>query len=555
MFITPIQAQLTRASRTTLLFLASIVGLLLAATSANVAGLLMSRLLVREHELRVRAALGAAARRLIQQLLTEAALLVGLSATLALALVMVSLRVFAAVVPAFAPDVDLTSMDARLFVIALGVALLTAGVFAVGPAIVVSRRSCVGIAQVGGGHRRSLGWFGRGLVVSQVWIALVLLTATTASLATVVGLMRRDVGFHNDRAFVFEVTLPATRYGSAAAVTDLLDRLEARLRAVPGVVRVGATNHVPGSSAMTVGAGLSITEHHDSRGPTAPPTYALALTATPDYFRTMGIQLVAGRSFESTDRRGTTPVVILSDTAARVLASNPASLLGQHIPLGSLSTSGGTDAEIVGIVRGVRLHDDGGEAPRQLYWPVSQAEVTGSLGVAVEADGHMDDAIAGVRQAMREIDGDLAMYHVDQVADLKARALATERLTVAIAGIFAAIALVLCACGSYGVLAQHVAQRTREIGVRMALGADRRRVRWMVVRTGLSLALVGLTAGGLTVGLTFRAAAGFVPLLGRPSPILMAADACVLVTVTCLAAWIPARRASSIDPAEALRAD
>lgn len=548
--VRPLRDRLVGGARPTLVFLAGVVGLLLAATCANVAGLLLARLRVRGRELLVRSALGASRGRLVRQLLIECFVLTGPAAALGLLGSIATVRLFAASVPTFAPDVDLTTPDARFFVVGVAVSLVTAVVFAFGPALLASRKPASEILREGATPRRRARWLGQVLVVSQVAVALVLLAATSAALAVVVRLARIDLGFTNERAVVFELTLPNSRYGTAAAKVDFLDRLETRLRSSPLVVAAGTTDYVPGSTHMGIGVGLQLAGHEPPRGERL---IASLLSATPDYFRTMGIPIRAGRSFLPTDRTGTAPVAIVSEAAARALEPG-GNVVGQRLLLNFGRAP--TEIEIVGVSASVRNRAVIGDAPRQIYRPVGQGVMGGSAGVAVDlAAGSDASGLAFARTVVHEIDPELPLYNVTRVKDLRARFLATERLTLAMTAIFGGLALALSAIGLFGVLSQLVAQRTREIGIRMALGANRGRLRASVVGTGLRLAGAGVVVGAAASALAWRGLTHVVPTLAAASWTSLGLDAIVLLAVAALAAWVPARRASSIDPMHALRTE
>jgi predicted permease len=547
--VTPLQDDLTINLRPTLLFLTGVVALLLAVTSANIAGLILSRLRTRERELLVRTALGAPRGRLVRQVATECAMLGGGGAAVGWVLAVWTVHLFRAAMPAFAPDADLTSLDLRFFAVGLFVAFATTLLFGLGPALAAGRQKTGEALRHALLPSRRSRWLSQGLVISQVAVSLMLLVAGSAALAVLVKLTRVDLGFRNDRAVVFELTLPASRYERTEAIADFWNRLEARLAALPGLVHAGATSYAPGSRQIGVGVRLRLA------GVTTPDestSSASVLAASPDYFRAMGIPLVAGRTFTAADGAGAPAVAVLSRTAARMLQPDGATVVGKHLQFARMLPA---DVEIVGVVDDTRLRNLKGTGAAQLYQPLSQSVVAGSLGVAIDAAGDETTTIAGARAALYDVDPELPLYNVIRVRDVRARFMTTERLALAMSSAFAAVGLLLSAIGLYGVLSQSVTLRRREIGIRMALGANRARLHWDVVRVGLGLAVTGVVTGALASFGAARAASAIVPGLGfvTPSAPSIGVVGVLLMITAVAAAWAPARRASSVDPIQVLR--
>ncbi len=568
--MTPLQERLTGPTRPALLFLAGVVGLLLMVTCANVAGLLLSRLRARERELAVRRALGATRGRLVRQLVTESLLLTGAGAAIGIAMASWAVRLFAARVPGLVPDIDLTAVDLRFFAVGALVSGTAGLAFTLGPALLASRRQSADLTREVAPARRA-GWLGAGLVSVQTATALVLLAATSASLVLVSRLMHIDLGFHNDRAVVFEVTLPRAQYGRVQQAVDFAHRVEPRLRALPGVTHVGMTSLAPAGKGVTFGVLLRL-EGDPAAIPPAPVheggmmrvaapqgPFGRGLAASPDYFRALGIPLLDGRFFTELDGPGALPVAILSESAARAIDPQVERVVGKRLagqaPTSAMRYTFPAPTEVVGIVADVRLAGATPTETPQVYQPLAQTRELSSMGVAIDGSGDAETLVAAARQILHDADPRLPIYNVQPIADLRARYLATERLTLALAGVFSLIALGLVAIGLYGVLAQFVAQRTREIGIRMALGADRARLRRAVVFAGLRLAAIGTVAGGLAVWFGWRFAASFAPQLDPPGAATVVINAAVLLAVAGVAAWIPARRASAVDPTVALRAE
>jgi putative ABC transport system permease protein len=550
--VIPLHDAIAARSRPTLLFLAGVVGLLLLAACANVAGLLLSRLRTRERELQVRAALGASRGRLACQLVIECLVLTFAGGAAGFALAIWGLRVAAASAPAFAPGLDLTSIDVRVFGVGLAVMTASGLLFALGPAIAASRKPAAGALREGvtatGRSRRFRG----GLAGAQVATALILLSATGAALSAIVRLSRVPVGFDNDRAVVFELTLPRAHYPDGAALVSVVDQLERRLRLVPGVVRVGSSNLAPGTSAIGIANSLWPADIADP----APGTRqsALVMSATADYFRAMGIPLLAGRAFDATDTAGSPRVVIVSQTQARQLWPDGSSPIGRRVR--SKQTMDTTyELTVVGVVGDVRPRSVTASVGPQLYFPMAQYPPFGAVGVVIEAAAKPEQILSAARSALRDVDPELPPYNAMLVREIRAKFLATERLTFALTAAFALVALALSAIGLYGVLSQLVAQQGRELGIRMALGADRGRLRRTVVFSGLRIAAAGVLAGAFVTAVAARLVGQVVPGLDPPAIWAVAVEALLLLAIAMLAAWVPARRASAIDPLVALRSE
>jgi hypothetical protein len=268
----------------------------------------------------------------------------------------------------------------------------------------------------------------------------------------------------------------------------------------------------------------------------------------------MGIPVIAGRPFTDRDTAAATRVAILSATAARALAGDPTQAVGRQIH--DRFRGKGNALEIVGVVADVRLRRrmmTGSQS--QIYVPVEQSFVRGSAGVVLDAGGDPDDTIASARQLLRQIDPELPIYSVMRISDLRASFLATERVTVALTAAFGSLSLVLAAVGLYGLLAQIVAQRRREIGIRMALGADRGRLMRGVVGASLGYAALGCLLGGAALAAGLKTMTALVPSFELPTPGVLLVNVLVLLLAAALAAWPPARRASRVDPLVALRSE
>lgn len=546
--VTPLQTQLGGKSRPTLLLLTAVVALLMLATTANVAGLMLSRMRGREQEIAVRTAVGAGRAAIVRQLLIEAGVMTLFAAVVGVTLSVWALHGVRAVAPDFALDAGITVFDVRFAAVNVGVMAIAALLFGAGPALVATRhkgtalRTSRTISESGSRMRSAL-------VMAQVAAALVLLTVSASAALTLMRFAAVDHGFHNASAVTFELTLPLSRYPTPASVNALQERIVAQLTSTPGIRRAGASSMAPGTRG--VGISLALSRADQPGGGPGALTRVVQLVASPGYFAALDIPLIAGRTFTGDDRAGSVPVVILSETAARAVWADPMQAIGRTLRV----TLGRTplDMQLVGIVSDVRLRTLQGDATGQAYLPFAQRPTLGLASLVVDSSLNASQTDRAIRSALGAVDPTLPPYNVTAIRNLRSSYLANERLTMWLTTFFAIASLLLCAIGLYGVLSQTVASRTREIGIRMALGADARRMRWQVVATGVRVAVAGVAAGGLVAWLTAKSIAAYVPGLSAPPLWAIVILAIVLLIVALIAAWLPARRASAVDPVIALR--
>lgn len=549
--LVPLQQELTSTVRPTLLLLAISVGLVLLVSTTNVAGLLLARVTRRQSEFVLRRALGGSRWRLTRLLGVEALLFAAIAGALGAVGGTVALRVISGLSADQPVSVDLIAVDARMLAIAFGVSALTGLLFGLAPGLAAAASPAAHVVRAGVATTAGRGWrwFRNGMVVVQVAVALVLLAVTTVTLQTMARLADVDLGFSADRVVGVEVTLPMATYPDTAAAAAFGERALEKLRAIPGVRNTGATGRLPGD--RTTGVGIAINLPGDARPADAPPRFASLLSASPDYFETMGIQLVAGRAFTAADRRGAPPVVILSESAARVLWPDGTNPIGGRLEAGFAGRP--VLYEVVGVVDDVLLHGPNQPGRSQLYRPFAQGPPFGFVSFAVRPSADPRSVVPAIREAITSLDPTLPVYNVQLMDDVASGFLASHRLAMTLMGAFALMTLGLAAVGLYGVLAQLVAQRTRELGIRMALGADPGRLRRGVVWLGLRLAVAGAVIGVFATGIAARLIAAFVPTLDPLTWTMIAMDAGVLLTVALLAAWMPARRAAGVDVVTVLR--
>ena len=542
--------------RTRIVTLLAAVGLLLAMACANVASLLLARATARERQMAVRAALGAGRGRLVRQLLTESLLLslLGGAAGVALAAAAVPLvrRTGSAAVPLLAT----MGLDWRVLGFALAACVATGVVFGLAPALRLSRVATPARRSTGGGLHDLLrsgtrvadaGRVRSALIVGSVALATLMLVSAGLVGGSFVRLMRVDLGFATEQVLTGSIVLPEDRY-PPQQVVDFFDRLDERLAALPGVRAAGATNIAPyggGNTAMGWAAA--------GREPANRSEYPIASwrAVTPGYFPALGITLRQGRLYDASDAnapRGSERTLVINEALAR-RAWPDGDAVGQRLRLGN-----GQTARVVGVVSDARLLAvDSAPAPT-IYFSQSRFAFS-SMWLTIRATGDVGALATAVRREVAALDPTLPVARVQPLARLVSDATAQPRLTVLVFAIFALAALALAAVGLYGLIAFGVTQRTREIGVQLALGAQPRRIVRAVLGQGVRLALLGVAIGA---GGAFAAAGALRAILFETEPTdpaTFAAVGLVLLLVAAAASVGPARRAARLDPVAALRSD
>ena len=547
MGVSPLGGELTRRVRPTLLLLAVSAALLLIAACASVANLLLARVSMRAQELAVRAALGATRWRLTRQLLIESLLLSSSGAIAGGLLAVWGLQVLGALSPASLDDARVAAIDLRFLAAALAAALVTALSFGAAPGLAAAATQSGDVVRAGRQQAPAPVWrrIRSGLITAQMAVALILLTTSAAAVAALIKITRVDPGFGSTRAVSLTVTLPASRY-PGTAVAPFAERVRERLAAVPGVRRVGATGFLPGSREVATGTALSVPGR-----PPASPYYATFLSASPQYFEAIGIRLAAGRTFTAGDRAGAPPVVILSESAARGLFPDGAAI-GQRI---QLSRGSKLTHEVVGVVEDVHLRSISSvrRAMVQAYVPLDTHPPNGQVSFIVEVDGSPAGAAPALRSALSEIDPALPVYNVEAVREVVKRYIGPQRMAGTLISSFAIVTLMVAAIGLYGLMSQLVSERTREIAIRLALGAAPARVRGSLLRYGVLHALAGAALGWLSSSAALAIFGAVLPGLEAPGALIAAANAGILFAAALAAVWIPASRILRLDPIVSLR--
>jgi putative ABC transport system permease protein len=543
-----LQEQIVGDTKPVLLVLLGAVAFVLLIACANVANLLLARASSREKEIAIRTALGARRLRLIRQLLTESLLLalIGSSVGLLLAVWMVDLLV--AFSPPGAPRVDEIKIDGSVLLFTFGVAVLTGLLFGLIPAVRSSKPDLNQSLKEGKGSgtsasRRSVR---SALVVAEVALALMLLIGAGLLMKSFVNLIRVDPGFNAGNVIVASVGLPRTRYPEPNRIITFYDTLLERIKSLPGVQAAGAVSSLP------LGGGGTDQDFRIEGLPEPKPgeePVAWYSSVTPDYFQTLGVKLIKGRLFTEDDRAGAPPVVVISESMSKRYFS------GEE-PLGKRIGTGGGDKivwhEIVGVTADVKHFGLGVEARPSMYLPLAQAPARG-MAVAVRTTSDATSIAAVLRSEVAAIDKDLAVSSVRSMQDIVGESVAEPRLTVWLLGIFAAVAMLLSAIGIYGVMSYSVTQRTREIGLRMALGAQASDVLRLVVRQALLLAFVGVAIGLIGAFALTRFMSTLLFEVSASDPATYFVISIILTGVALVASALPARRAIGVDPMVALR--
>jgi putative ABC transport system permease protein len=551
-----LRAEVIGGVRRTLWLLFGAVGFLLLIACANVANLLLARAEARQREMAVRTALGAGAWRVVRQLLTESLVLAIISAVAGLLLAIIGVRALAAWNPSSIPRVEGTTVDWRVLVFTMLLAIVTTVIFSLAPAARILRSDLSDSMKEGansttGGTRRR---FRDALVVAEMALAVVLLIGAGLMLRTLWSLQRIDLGFNPSGVLTMRVSLPQASYPQPDQVVGFYSRLMERIRTVPGVVSAGAARSLP--LGATIGDfGVRVDGYVPPPGTNAKGDWQIA---TDGYMQAMGERIVRGRGIERTDTSDSQLVALVNEEMARRYWDG-------RDPIGGRFRIGGGVADrpwvtVVGVVGDVRHNGITETIKEKFYvphtqWHRSVGNPIRSMTIVLRAQGSPADLAAPVRDAIREMDPNLPVSEVRSMDDVVSSALSTPTFMGVLLSIFAALALSLSAIGIYGVLSYVVSRRTREIGIRVAIGAARPQVLRMVLGSGVSLALIGIGAGLLLAFGVTRLLRGLLHGVTPADPSTFAAVAIALVGVAAAASLVPAWRASRVDPVLALKSE
>jgi putative ABC transport system permease protein len=537
-------------ARPALLILLAAVGCVLLIACANVANLMLARGATRQNEMAVRGALGAGRGRMIRQLLTESILLAFLGGALGAALGLWGISGLIGLLPVDIPRFTGVHINNSVLSYTALLSLLTGILFGLVPAVRASRLDLVETLKEGGrGSSEGLrGNRGRSfLVVADVAVAAVLLVGAGLFINSFLRLQRVDPGFNPRHVLTFKMDLPYVRY-SGLRQTQFFEQAIERLGHLPGVRSASAVLPLP-LDGNEVGATFAIEGRPVAEANRPRTGYSWV---EPGYFRTVGIPLIKGRDFNADDDLKTTPVVIINQTLARRFFPNQ-DPVGKRIKPG---IGNGYKAppmrEIVGVVGDVRQYGlTAGPGP-EVYVPLAQSPL-GSMNFVLRTEVDPLLIVGAVRREMAGMDKDLPFYGVETLNQYLGQAFAPPRFLTLLLGLFAVLALALAAVGLYGLVSYSASRRTHEIGVRMALGAERKSVMMMVVGQGLKLALIGVAIGIAGALALTRFLSSLLYGVKPTDPLTFVAVSLVLIAVALLACYIPARRAAKVDPWVALR--
>jgi predicted permease len=551
--VVPLQEQLVGNIKPALLVLLGAVGFVLLVACANVANLLLARAAARQKEIATRIALGASRARLIRQFLTESVLLASLGGMVGLLLSVWGVRVLKAFIPDTISQAKEISIDVKVLVFTLLVSLLTGLFFGLAPALQATKFNLNETLKDGGRDSAASSRGNRvraALVVAEVAISLVLLVGAGLLINSFMRLRSVDPGFRPENLLTMSVVLTPLKYPDMAHRSAFYTEMLRRVEAVPGV------------RSATVASQIPLTQQGDSsgllfEGRPDPPAGQMNLAAirvvAPLYFQTMNIRLLRGRAFTDQDRADSPNVGVISETMAHRYwpGEDP---LNKRFSFGK-PESDADMVTVVGIVNDVRQFGLDKDVKPQVYMSYQQMDGFLPRYLIVSTSVEPRSVASSVRGAVWEVDRDQPVSDISMMEDVLSESLARQRFSTILLGVFGAVALMLAAVGIYGVMSYSVAQRTREIGIRMALGARPQDVLKLAVGQGLKLVLIGVAIGAVAALALTRVMASLLYGVSPTDPVTFVTISLVLVGVALLASFVPARRATKVDPLIALRAE
>jgi predicted permease len=549
MFAVPMTDFIAGDTKKPMLVLLGAVGFVLLIACANIAGLMVARTSGRSREIAVRAALGAGRGQLIGQVISESLLLASAGAVAGLAVAYAGMRLLLAL----APENAAVGLDARLDISVLlftgAVAILSGILFGLAPAWQIAQIDPYEILKTSGrsattGHGRQR--LRAGLVVCEAALAVVLLAGAGLFLRSLTRLQDVRPGFEPRGVMTATLSLPPAQYKEPEKQIVFYRSVLERLSGVRGVTAAAAGIPLPFSGNN---GSASFNIEGRTAGPGDPGPHGDVRYVTPGYFEAMGIPLKSGRYFGSEDRRGTEPVVVIDENLARQYWPNE-NPIGRHI---RRNLRAAPWSSIVGVVGHVNHSDLAGDTGKGVYYYCTFQQPVPFHSLVVKTQGDPSSLAAAIRQAVREVDPNQPVHHLKTMEDMVAGSLAPRKFVVRLLGFFALVALFMAALGLYGVISYSVTQRTQEIGIRMALGAQSGSLLSMVIGQGLRLAGIGVAAGLAMAFVCSRLLQNQFFGVSAMDPITFVSISAVLLGAAFLASYIPARRATRVDPLESLR--
>lgn len=551
--IEPLRGTIVGEVRTPLLVLLGGVLVVLLIGCANVANLLLARGAVRWKELSVRMALGASRRRVASQLLTESVMLSLLGGALGALLAVRAVDALVALAPPELPRLAEVRVDGSVLLFTTVVSVVAGLLFGLAPMLQAGRRELLHALRDGGRGAVGGGTVGRmrpALVAGEVALALVLLVTAGLLIRSFVALHTVNTGFATDQALTFRVTAPAARYDSPERVRQFHTALHERLASLPGVAGTGAAStlflsRLPNMSPILM-------EGDASPSDAAPRESVVLDDATPGFFDAFGMQLRRGRGFTDADDAEAIPVSIVNEAFVRRYIPPGRDAIGRRFTFGDPSNPSTVWLEIVGVVADARRSGLAASARPEAYVPHRQSG-TNALTYVIRFSGSASTIVPQVRAAVREVDPLVPIAGMATIDEILVESLASRRFVMMLLGAFAALGLLLAAVGIYGVVSYLVAQRRREVGIRMALGAMRGDVLRLIVGQSLSHVVPGIVLGGIAAVLVTRLLRSQLFGVAPADPPTFVGVALILLAVGAVASYVPAHRAARTDPQVALR--
>jgi putative ABC transport system permease protein len=545
----PLREDYVRGVRPALLLLLGAVGLVLLIACTNVANLLLSRAASRRTEIAIRAALGARRARLVRQFLTESILLSLLGGLCGLLLAKWGTDLLVSIATGYLPTMSEVKLDWRVLGFSLALSLLTGIVFGLAPALHLSRADVQGALKDGGrsGGSSRGSWLRSLFVVAEVAAALILLVGAGLLLKSFVRLQRIDPGFRTENVLTMRVSLPDKKYKSDEELANFYRQVLERVSNVSGVESAGVINLLP---VLQGGTNSELEVEGQEPDPSGKPPLVELRGISPDYFRAMNIPLIAGRGFNPADTASSERVAIVNQTFVR-------RLIPKQDPLGRYVKDGDPPGvKIVGVIADVKQFGLTSEVLPEIYTPYSQPLFTGlaqTMTLVVRSKAESAALTSAIRKEVLAVDPGQPVYNVQTMETVIGKSISYQRLNTQLLGMFAALALILAVIGIYSVMSYQVTQHTREIGIRMALGAQSLDVLRLVLRQGLGLTVVGVAIGVAGAFALTRLLTSLLFGVTSNDPVTYIIVSLLLTLVAAFACIVPARRATKVDPLVALR--
>ncbi len=551
--VTRLHDALVEAVRPTFIFLSVAALLVLLVACSNSGNLMLARMTARQQEFAVRRAIGASAWQIARQIFCESLILTCLAGAVAIPGAFITLNSARAFIPSTLHGTQTMAVDVRSIVGLVALALVSAGLVGLTPAISAATREAAltRTASATSDDQRWRRWRS-ALVTFQIAMAVAILACASTIVRHVRGLTATDLGARNPAAVVMEVMLPRATYRSPERIRAFYDRLQHDLRSVALVQAIGATNHLPGSQTTITPSMPMVLDGQQRPASRDGGHHALRLAATPEYFRALGIDVLAGRGFSDSDQPHTPAVALVSEAFVRAFRLQPRDIIGRHVMLG---TPAKDIAEIVGVVRDVRMRGPESDVAPALYLPFAQIRVNATGFIVVKSNASANEVVPVVRSVVARIDPSLPLYNVQTFDQVQAAYLVTRRFAMTTILAFGVIVFVLAGFGLYAVANYMVRLRTRELGIRIAIGAAPALLRRQVIVSGVLQAFAGIALGIVVAVTTFKLVAASLPGFARLDPAALGLASALVLFVSISAVWFPARRAARIDPLLALRVE